>query len=84
MTCPDCTQAATSSTWPGYHANCHGCKVRALANGPQFWRSMTDGQQTPGYRTALVTAFGEGGAREGHQSVKAEYARLKTLRGGTP
>lgn len=84
MTCPDCTHAATNAIWPGYHASCHGCKVRALANGPQFWRSMTDGQQTPGYRHGLVAAFGEDGAAAGHAEVKAEYARLRELRGGAP
>ena len=84
MTCSDCTSAATNPHWPGYHATCHGCKVRALANGPQFWRSMTDGQQTPGYRTALVAVFGEEGADEGNEAVYEEYQRLKKLRGGTP
>lgn len=84
MTCPDCTRAATDAVWAGYHGSCQGCMVRALANGPQFWRSMTDGQQTPGYRKALVAVFGEEGAAAGHQAVKTEYQRLKTLRGGTP
>lgn len=84
MTCPDCTHAATNAVWPGYHASCRGCKVRALANSPQFWRSMTDGQQTPSYRQGLVAAFGEEGAAAGHAEVKAEYARLRALRGGTP
>lgn len=84
MTCPDCTAATTDPHWGGLHAHCHGCRVRALANGPQFSRSMTDGQQTPGYRTALAAGFGEEGAEAGHAEVKVEYQRLKKLRGGTP
>lgn len=84
MSCPDCTRAATNPVWPGYHASCHGCKVRALANGPLFWHSMTDGQQTPEYRAALAAVFGEAGAQAGHADVKAEFGRLKNLRGGTP
>ena len=84
MTCPDCTKAATNAIWPGYHANCHGCKVRALANGPQFWRSMQSRVLTPKYQEQLAEAFGAAGAEAAHAEVKAEYARLKALRGGTP
>ena len=84
MTCTDCTHAATNAIWPGYHASCQGCKVRALANGPQFWRSLQDRQRTPGYRAELVAVFGEEGAEAGHQAVHTEYRRLKKLRGGTP
>jgi hypothetical protein len=84
MTCPDCTRAATNAVWAGYHASCHGCKVRALANGPQFWRSLQDRQRTPSYQGELVAVFGEEGAEAGHQAVFAEYKRLKKLRGGTP
>jgi hypothetical protein len=84
MTCPHCAEAATNPYYGREDSDCRGCKVRALANGPQFWRSMTDGQQTPGYRQGLVAAFGEDGAAAGHAEVKAEYARLRELRGGAP
>lgn len=84
MSCPDCTNAATDATWGGYHASCHGCKVRALANGPQFWRSLQDRQRTPDYNAALVSVFEEEGAEAAHASVLAEYRRLKMLRAGGP
>ncbi len=84
MSCPDCTHAATNPDWGGYHAHCHGCKVRALASGPQFWRSLTDRQRTPGYQKALAAVFGEEGATAGHAEVKQEYIRLLALRGGKP
>lgn len=84
MTCPHCKAADTNPNHGIEDAACHGCQVRALADSPQFWRSMTDGQQTPGYRAALVAVFGEEGADEGNDTVFAEYQRLKKLRGGTP
>ncbi|HTH09240.1 MAG TPA: hypothetical protein VMA55_06700 [Acidovorax sp.] len=84
MTCLHCAAARTNPYYGKEDASCRGCQTRALANSPQFWRSMTDGQQTPGYRKALVAVFGEEGAATGHQAVKTEYQRLKTLRGGTP
>lgn len=79
MSCPDCTNAATDATWGGYHANCHGCKVRALANGPGFWESGRSGALTPGYRAALESIFGAAW-RAGHEKVKAEHARLQRMR----
>lgn len=84
MTCPHCAAARTNPSHWLEDSSCRGCQIRALANGPQFWRSMTDRQQTPGYRMALVAVFGEEGAAAGHAEVKQEYARLRALRGGTP
>lgn len=84
MSCPDCTRAATNPDWGGYHVNCHGCKVRALANGPQFWRSLQDRQRTPSYQGELEAVFGVEGAQAGHQAVKEECRRMKSLRGGSP
>lgn len=81
MTCPHCTAATTNPHRGLEDAACRGCQVRALANSPQFWRSMQDGQQTPGYRAALVRVFGADGAAAGHAEVKQEYSRLRALRG---
>lgn len=80
--CPDCTQAATNPDWGGYHASCKGCKTRALANGPQFWYSLTTRCKTPQYHEELVSVFGEDGVQAGHEAVKAEYRRLSALREG--
>lgn len=84
MTCPDCTAALTNANHGLEDSSCHGCQVRALANGPQFWRSLQDRQRTPGYQAELEAVFGLEGADDGHRAVHAEYRRLKKLRGGTP
>ncbi len=84
MTCPHCAAAQTQPNYGREDATCRGCQVRALANGPQFWRSLQDRQRTPSYQGELVAVFGEEGAAAGHQAVKTEYQRLKKLRGGTP
>lgn len=83
-TCQDCTHASIDPHWGGYHGSCRGCQVRALANGPQVWRSLQDRQRTLSYQTELVAVFGEEGIETGHKAVFAEYQRLKKLRGGTP
>jgi len=78
MTCPDCEAAQTASHHGGYHANCQGCQVRALATGPGFWESSRAGTMTPGYRKALETTFGDDW-KSSHAQVKAEGERLKNL-----
>lgn len=78
MTCPDCTKAQASAVWCGYDSHCHGCQVRALASGLDFFHSRTGGGITPGYRAALRTLFGDG-AKQGHEQVKAEYRRISEL-----
>lgn len=82
--CPDCTKAAGDAYWAIFHKHCPGCQARALAHGPQFWRSLQDRQRTPAYQAELVAVFGEEGAEAGHTAVMAEYKRLKKLRGGSP
>ncbi|GKS73684.1 hypothetical protein AVME950_02330 [Acidovorax sp. SUPP950] len=79
-TCPDCAQAQTSKHWGGFRAHCKGCTVRALATGPAFWESRCASQITPGYRAALVSAFGEDGVQAGHQAVKTEYERNQAMK----
>ncbi len=79
MTCPDCTQAETKRHWGGYHARCQGCKVRALANGPQFWASLRQRAHTDAYRSELHDVFGPENIAAGHAAVKAEHARMQAL-----
>lgn len=81
MTCPNCHAAETDPHWPGYTAQCRGCQVRALANGPAFFDSARAAQLTPAYRTALQTLLGDDW-QAGHAEVKAEHARLQTLKKG--
>lgn len=80
-TCTACQAAQTRPHSPLYHANCRGCKVRALATGPQFWASNQAGALTSAYRAELAAAFGAEGAAEAHTEVKAENARLRALQG---
>lgn len=79
MTCPDCTQAETKRHWGGYHARCQGCKVRALANGLQFWASLRQRAHTDAYRGELHDVFGPENIAAGHAAVKAEHARMQAL-----
>lgn len=77
--CPACLAAQTRAHSPLFRADCHGCKVRALALGPQFWRSMKEGAHTDAYQGELAAVFGEAGAALGHAVVVAEHLRLKAL-----
>lgn len=78
-TCPDCIQAQTVPHWGGFHAWCQGCKVRALAKGPEYWKSRRDKRLTQAYRCELDDVFGPKGAEAGHQEVQAEYNRLRAM-----
>lgn len=84
MTCANCTRAQTKAHWPGFTADCRGCKVRALASGPAFFESSRSGAMTPEYRAGLQTIFGDHW-RIAHEEVKTEHARIKalqTMKGG--
>lgn len=81
MTCQNCTVARTDAHWPGYQAGCRGCGVRALANSPAFFNAARAGELTPAYRAALQTLLGEDW-QASHKEVKAEYARLQSLKKG--
>lgn len=77
--CPACQAAQARARSPLFRAHCHGCKVRALAQGPQFWRSLKEGAHTDAYQGELAAVFGAAGAAAGHAVVLAEYRRLKAL-----
>jgi len=77
--CPACQAAQTRAHSPLFRAHCHGCKVRALAQGPQFWRSVKEGAHTDAYQGELAAVFGAAGAAAGHAVVLAEYRRLTVL-----
>ncbi|CAN7477510.1 hypothetical protein LJR118_003273 [Acidovorax sp. LjRoot118] len=78
--CPACQAAQARAHSPLFRAHCHGCKVRALAQGPQFWRSVKGGAHTDAYQGELAAVFGAAGAAAGHAVVLAEYRRLGALR----
>lgn len=77
--CPACLAAQVRAHSPLFRAHCHGCKVRALAQGPQLWRSMKEGAHTDAYQGELAAVFGAAGAAAGHAVVLAEYRRLRAL-----
>lgn len=77
--CPACQAAQARAHSPLFRAHCHGCKVRALAQGPQFWRSLKGGAHTDAYQGELAAVFGAAGAAAGHAVVLAEYRRLTAL-----
>lgn len=79
MSCPDCLKSQTVRHWSGYHANCRGCQVRALANGIRFWQSSQVGVITREYRAALELVFGPGW-KAGHTEVVAERERIQAMR----
>lgn len=79
MTCPDCTTAQTNPDWGGYHANCQGCQVRAMAAGMEFFAARAERRITPAYRELLCALFGDD-SDAGHVQVKKEYERICTLR----
>ena len=79
MSCPDCHRAQTIKHWPIFQAQCRGCKVRALATGPEHFHAMQAKAITPSYRAALQAVFGEDW-RAGHEEVKAEHQRIKGMR----
>lgn len=76
--CLDCAQAQNQKHWPGFHAKCRGCQVRALAHGPSYHASMQADALMPGYRNALRAMFGDDW-RRAHEEVKAEYQRMKEM-----
>lgn len=79
-TFPDCTAAATNKHWGGYHANCEGCTIRALAHGLAFYQARRARDIVPAYKKALESSFGEGW-EAGHEKVKAESKRLVQMEG---
>lgn len=78
-TCSYCARAQHEPDFPMYRAQCRGCAVRALAQGPAFHRSGLDGSLAAPYRRALSSIFGDRW-RDGHAQVKAEHDRIKAAR----
>ncbi|WP_225784472.1 hypothetical protein [Xenophilus sp. Marseille-Q4582] len=78
-TCDYCDRAQAEADWPLYRAQCVGCAVRALAQGPLFHAAGVEGSIAAPYRKALAQVFGDDW-RNGHERVKAEHARIKAAR----
>lgn len=77
--CDYCVSAQSSVDHPLYRAQCKGCAVRALAQGPAFYSGSIEGGDAKPYRRALALVFGDEW-RTGHQLVLDESYRIKRLR----
>jgi hypothetical protein len=69
--CKDCAAAEANPHHPIYRADCHGCKVRAMANSPLFFEAARSGRQFAAYRQALAAS----GIT--HEEVKAQAQKWK-------
>lgn len=78
MTCPNCTKAREVKHWAIYQADCHGCKVRAVASGPALFDAIKSNTITPRYRDELQANFKDWKAA--HEEVKAEHKRLEAMK----
>ena len=79
MTCPSCIKAQTDPDTPFQHAGCRGCGIRALAQSPLFHRASLSGRLNDPYLKSLAAVAGTD-LVGGHAAVKAEKARLDSLR----
>lgn len=78
MSCTNCEQARTQKHWAIYQADCHGCKVRAVASGPSLFDAIKINTLTPSYRRELQANFKDWKAA--HEEVKAEHKRLEAMK----
>jgi hypothetical protein len=72
--CPDCQAAVSDWTWGGYHSQCPGCEIRAIAVSPRRIREQA--------YTQWARTYGEEAMQERRKAVLAEYRRIDELRGG--
>lgn len=52
MSCADCTRAG-AELWHGFRSGCAGCRARAMARGPHYFRCRNAGRLDAEYRVAL-------------------------------
>lgn len=79
MSCEHCASAQKDADWAGYQAQCRGCQVRAMANGPAFFESAQAQRISTTYRTALEKLLGPDW-QTSHREVRAEYERLQAMK----
>ena len=78
MSCPYCESATTIKHYALFQADCHGCKVRAVASGPALFDAIKSNTLTPRYRSELQANFKDWKAA--HEEVKAEHKRLEAMK----
>lgn len=76
MNCPACQTAEKNPQTGLFQADCQACKVRAVAQGPEFHNSQRIGRLTAEYRRVLTLAIG-GDVSDAHAKVKAWADRLE-------
>ena len=79
MSCPYCESAKTIKHYALFQADCHGCKVRAVASGPALFDAIKSNTLTPRYRSELQANFGQDW-KAAHEEVKAERKRLEAMK----
>jgi hypothetical protein len=79
MNCDNCKQAQAVKHWAMFQADCHGCKVRAVAVSPAFFEAIQANALTTRYRSELQANFGQHW-RNAHEQVKAEFKRMKEMK----
>ncbi len=80
MSCPYCESAKTIKHYALFQADCHGCKVRAVAGSPALFDAIKSNTLTLRYRSELKTNFGNDGWKASHEEVKAERKRLEAMK----
>lgn len=70
MNCPACELAKQGQLTGKFHADCDGCKVRAVASGRELFQAQMAGHITPEYRALLIKFFGEERWLAFHDRVK--------------
>jgi len=83
MSCKPCATAEQAPLHPVYIANCEGCNVRMLANGPAHFEAKEANTMTPAYRAELERNFGDAWL-EKHRDVKAMHYRHQQARRSMP
>lgn len=80
-TCDYCQRAKVEADYPLFRAQCRGCAVRALAQGPigSMCKQGLDGFHAAPYRKALGLIFGDNW-RAANTLVLAEYERIRAAR----
>lgn len=76
MTCQACQSAEKNPATGLFQSDCPECKVRAVAQGPEFHNAQRIGRLTAEYKRVLTLAIG-GDVQEAHAKVKTWAERLR-------
>lgn len=80
MICIPCDEAAKNAASYKFTKNCRACDERHFAHLPIFWESVRARDFTTAYKDALDKQFGEAGAQDAHDNIKAWFKRINLAR----